>query len=101
MTILHIESTESEAVLHLVRSAVDSEILRFELALQSARKRLAAFEEKYSVTSAHFIAHFTAEDLEGGDDEYVQWAGEYRLMERLEEKLRRLQEIEYSDTNLL
>jgi hypothetical protein len=100
MTILHIESTKSEAVLHLVRSAVESEILRFKMALQSAEQRLALFEQKYGVTSEHFMAHFTAEDLEGGDDEYVQWAGEYRLMERLEEKLRHLQEIEYSDTNL-
>jgi hypothetical protein len=42
-----------------------------------------------------------AEDLKGGDDEYVRWAGEYKLMQRLQEKLRQLQEINYSDSSLL
>ena len=42
-----------------------------------AVKRLATFEEKYGVTSEHFLAVMTAEDLEGKDDEYVHWAGEY------------------------
>jgi hypothetical protein len=42
-----------------------------------------------------------AEDLQGGDDEYVQWAGEYRLAQRLREKLHRLREIEYSDSGVL
>ena len=42
----------------------------------------------------------TAEDLAGGDDEYVRWAGEFRLMERLQAKLQRLQEVEYSDPGL-
>ena len=32
-----------------------------------------------------------AEDLEGGDDEYITWAGEYQLMQRLEQKLGQLQ----------
>jgi hypothetical protein len=42
-----------------------------------------------------------AEDLKGGDDEYVRWAGEYKLMQRLQEKLRQLQEINYGDSSLL
>jgi hypothetical protein len=39
--------------------------------------------------------------LEGKDDEYVHWAGEYKLMQRLQDKLRKLQEISYHDPNLL
>lgn len=81
---------EAGEVLHLVRSAIESEIARFELALMMAAKRLAAFEEKYGVTSEYFMAEMTAEDLEGGDDEYVRWAGEYKLKQRLEEKVRQL-----------
>jgi len=41
------------------------------------------------------------EDLEGGDDEYVRWAGEYKLIQRLQEKLQQLLEIEYGDSSLL
>ena len=69
--------------------------------MKLARERLVPFEQKYGVTSEHFIAEMAAEDLEGGDDEYVCWAGEYKLMQRLQDKLRQLQEIEYRDSSLL
>lgn len=58
-------------------------------------------QQKYGVTSEHFISEMAAEDLEGGDDEYVRWAGEYKLMQRLREKLQHLQEINYGDSSLL
>jgi len=102
MSTVYIEPAEkSSELLYLVRSAIESEIRRLELALKMARERLAPFEEKYGVTSEHFISEMTAEDLEGGDDEYVRWAGEYRLMQRLQEKLEQLREISYGDSSLL
>ncbi len=64
-------------------------------------KRLAPFEEKYGVTSDHFITEMTAEDLDGQDDEYISWAGEYKLMQRLQEKLQKLREIDYDDSGIL
>lgn len=39
----------------------------------------------------------TAEDLQGGDDEYVQWAGEYKLMQRLEQKLAQLKDLRFDN----
>ncbi len=85
----------------MIRSAIEGEIARLELALKLARERLASFEQKYGVTSEYFFSEMAAEDLEGGDDEYVRWAGEYKLMQRLQEKLQRLREIEYGDSSLL
>lgn len=81
--------------LSLVKSAVEAEVTRFELALEMANKKLHLFEQKYNVTSDYFISHLAAEDLEGGDDEYVTWAGEYQLKQRLEKKLAQLMEVEY------
>ncbi len=102
MATLYIDpQQESGEILHLVRSAIESEVAKLELALQMAVKRLASFEEKYGVASAHFMAQMAAEDLEGKDDEYVHWAGEYQLMQRLQDKLRKLREISYHDPNLL
>lgn len=75
------------AILQLVKSTVDAEITKLELALEMADRRLHPFEQKYQVTSDDFMAHWTAEDLEGQDDEYVCWAGEYRLKQRLMKKL--------------
>ncbi len=102
MATLYIELRhEPGDILRLVRSAIESEVARLELALKMAEKRLAPFEEKYGVTSEYFLAAMTAEDLEAKDDEYVHWAGEYKLMQRLQDKLRKLQEISYHDPNLL
>ena len=102
MSTLYVEPVQkSQEVFDLVRAAITSQIARFELGVQLARQRLATFEQKYDVTSAHFMAKMAAEDLAGGDDEYVQWAGEYLLLQRLEEKLRQLTEIKYRDPTLL
>lgn len=102
MTTIYIEpAQEASEVLLLVQSAIESEVTRLELALKMAEKRLAPFEEKYHVTSDYFMAEMAAEDLAGGDDEYVTWAGEYKLKQRLQEKLRQLQEISYGHPDLL
>lgn len=61
---------------------------------EMAHRHLKPFEEKYGVTSEQFMAEMAAEDLEGGDDEYVQWSGEYKLMCDLKEKLAQLREIQ-------
>jgi len=102
MTTIYVKPVqEAEDVLHLIRSAVESEIARLELGLKLAMRRLVPFEEKYGITSDYFIAEMAAEDLDGQDEEYVHWAGEYKLMQRLQEKLRKLQEIDYDDPSLL
>jgi len=101
MTTVHVEhSQQSGEVVFLLRSAVEGEIAKMELALKSAVKRLAPFENKYKVSSEYFIERMTAEDLEKSDDEYVSWAGEYKLMLRLQEKLNKLKEIRFNDSDL-
>ena len=55
MTTLYIEPIhESGEILQLVRSAIESEVAKLELALRMAVKRLAPFEEKYGVTVGEF-----------------------------------------------
>ena len=101
MTTLTIDATSNTGeMVALIQSAIGSEIAHFELALGQARRRLGVFEQRHHVTSARFIESMTAEDLAGGDDEYVQWAGEYHLMRRLQEKLANLRAIEYRDASL-
>ena len=97
MNTIYIEPQQNKQVLHLVQAAVQSEIARLELALELAKKRLTPFEGKYQTTSEKFMATMAAEDLQGGDDEYVQWAGEYKLMQRLEEKLKQLKDLRFGN----
>ena len=97
MSTIYVEPVQNRPVLRLVETAVQGEIARLEIALALAKKRLASFEQKYHVASEEFIATMTAEDLSGGDDEYVQWAGEYKLMVRLQEKLSQLRDLRFGN----
>jgi len=67
--------------------ALETETLRLKYTMKLAGKRLSKFEKKYGVTSKEFIKGWSAEDLEGKDLEYVEWAGEYNLLKRLNERL--------------
>ncbi len=95
---LFIKSMEgSDSTLCSVKSAIFAEITKLEMAFELAIQRLSPFEKKYNVSSDYFIDHMAAEDLEGGDDEYVNWAGEYMLKQKLEKKLSDLKGIEYGN----
>jgi hypothetical protein len=56
---------------------------------------LVIFETRYGVDTAHFLRDMTAEDLAGGDLEYVGWAGEAKLLKDLEAELRELEDVRY------
>lgn len=75
--------------------ALETEKSRLKYSKKLARKRLSRFERKYRVTSEKFMEEWSAEDLEGKDLEYVEWAGEYKLTKRLHERLNALKSIEH------
>ena len=75
--------------------ALETEALRLDYSLQLSKKRLLKFEEKYNVSSEEFIKKWAAEDLEGKDIEYVEWAGEFELASRINDRLLTLKSIEH------
>jgi len=75
--------------------ALETEKLRLNYSMKLAKRRLSRFEKKYRVTSKEFIEEWSAEDLDGKDLEYVEWAGEYNLTERLDERLNALKSIKH------
>lgn len=54
------------------------------------------YEKKYDVSSEIFIEKWSADDLEGKDVEYIEWAGEYELALRLKDHIETLESIEYA-----
>jgi len=56
---------------------------------------LKKFETEYNVTSEVFQKKFSAENLKKGDQDYIEWAGELKIREKIVEDLRKLKEIEY------
>ncbi len=93
---LHIQSDTQEAALDLVRSAIAAEVSRLKLGLEATNRRIHSFEERYGVTSEVFLSEFTAESLQGGDQEYVAWAGELKIYERIAAQLDTLRDVQYA-----
>lgn len=94
MTRLKVEAKDNKEVSHLIQSAIQAEIKRIEIGLNSTKKIIAELEKKYGVSSEKFITDFAAEDLKGKDEEYAKWAGELKLKKRMEADLKKLKEVE-------
>ncbi len=73
-----------------VLQALETYKARLRASIGRTHQRLREFEQCHNVTTEHFLANMTAEDLPEGDMEYVEWAGEARLLEGLEAELREL-----------
>lgn len=80
----------SERTDTLLRAAIASQIERLQASAQTSRARLQAFQARYGKE----LADVAAEDLDGGDVEYVEWAGEAEMLRRLEDDVRHLKEME-------
>jgi len=91
---IHTEDASAKTVLS---EAVQAEKNRIGYALQLGEKKIQFFERKYKVSSREFLRDWTAENLEGKDLEYIEWAGEAKLHSRLRERLTILKGIEYVD----
>jgi hypothetical protein len=89
------DTPDLEIVKNLVKSAINAEIKTLKRSIEKSNKILKEFEAKYQISSDLFLSNWTAEDLEGRDDEYVSWAGEIKVKQRLMSALHKLEGIEY------
>lgn len=71
--------------------ALDVYKARLRASIERTKRRLAEFEIRYGVDTARFLHEMAAEDLVGGDVEYVEWAGEAKLLHGLEAELEELE----------
>ena len=75
----------------VVLNALDAYKTHLVESIERTRRRLVDFEGRYGVATREFLARMAAEDLDGGDLEYVEWAGEASLLEGLEAELAQLE----------
>lgn len=90
--VLEVKSREGA---QMVVNALDAYKATLRAGIQRTRRNLSTFEQRYGVATDTFLLEMTAEDLRGGDLEYVQWAGEAKLLESLELELRELEDVRY------
>jgi hypothetical protein len=89
-----LKTNEPEKATGILFEALEKEAQRLQYSLSLAKKRIKRFEKKYNVTSDKFFAEWSAEDLESQDMEYVEWAGEYQISMKLNERLSTIKSIE-------
>ncbi|WP_155523673.1 hypothetical protein [Nodosilinea nodulosa] len=95
LTEVILRSADASRAIAVISDAVKKETARIELSIAYARRRLEHFEASYNVPSSEFAERFTAEDLQGGDLEYVEWMGEYQLFQHLLQDLALLKSFTY------
>ena len=87
--------SDQQHALPVIQSAIAAKVKRIEIGLRKTEQEIQKFETKYHIESEQFMNDCTAEDLDGGDDEYVTWMGELQLREAIREELHLLSNIEY------
>ena len=95
MTVHMVIELSDKAGAQPVLQAIEAYKSRLRAGIERTRSRLRQFEQRHGVSTAHFLQEMAAEDLPGGDLEYVEWAGEARLLEGLEAELGKLEHARY------
>ena len=85
-----IEVDDSDGA-RVVMNAMDAYKAHLGESIERARRRLKDFERRYGIATPEFLAQMASEDLQGGDLEYVEWAGEAHLLAGLEGELAQLE----------
>jgi hypothetical protein len=86
---------DEDGVVDIIQAVIFAEIKRLEIGLSKTNMQIEKFETEYKVTSEVFQKELSAENLKKGDQEYIEWAGELKIREKITEDLRKLKEIEY------
>jgi hypothetical protein len=77
----------------LVQSAIQSELKMLELGLRRTELNIKAFESKYSLTSEELAKRISSGEMAESLD-FIEWLGEYKTWQLLQENYRALKEIE-------
>ena len=95
MSIQMVIELQYEAGAHTVIHAVDAYKKRLQNSIERTKRKLTEFEKRYRVNTTQFLERMTAEDLDGGDQDYVSWVGEAKILEGLESELKELENASY------
>jgi hypothetical protein len=96
MAALKLTTSGQRPLRPLVEAAIHNELRLLQAGIQRTEQRLQAFETQYGLDSQEFLERYENDDLPETLD-FAEWVGEYRLLERLQEKAATLQEIRFAN----
>jgi ferritin len=93
---LTLVSTHQRPLKPLVEAALKNELRLLQAGIQRSQQKLHDFETRYSLSTIDFLRRFESDQLEE-TLEFAEWVGEHRLLTRLLEKAKVLQEVRFAD----
>jgi hypothetical protein len=96
MSELTILSPRPQSLKPLVQAALQNELRLLEAGLRRAQLKLNELERRYGLSTAEFIRRYENNEVEE-TIELAEWIGEQRLLERLQEKVQTLREVQFAD----
>ncbi len=75
--------SDKNNIIPVIQDAMAAKMKRTEIGFRKTEQEIRKFEKKYNISSDDFLMTYTAEDLTGGDEDYISWMGELKLREAL------------------
>jgi hypothetical protein len=92
MTKLVIKSDYKEQVSSLVKDDLERQKKVVSSSIEISQKKLKDFEKRYQLSTADFFAKYQKGGMGDGAD-MIEWAGEYKMLLKLQDDLKKLEGI--------
>lgn len=96
MTDLRLVSTRKRQLKPLVEAALGNELRLLEAGIRQTEQQLRKFEDKYHLSTQELVSRYENDELEETID-FAEWIGEFRLLERLQEKADTVRDIRFAN----
>jgi len=96
MTELTLISSATRSIKPLVEAALLNEARLLEAGMRQTQHRLRQFEQQYSTPTEEFVHQYANNEIEE-TLETIEWLGEYRMAQAIQEKLDTLREIRFAN----
>ncbi|MCX6581303.1 MAG: hypothetical protein NT166_14090 [Candidatus Aminicenantes bacterium] len=80
----------------IVAAALENELRLIEAGIRQTEQCLLKFEKQFQLQTLDFIVGYENDELEETMD-FIEWIGEFRLLERLREKADTLRNIRFAN----
>lgn len=94
MSQVMLKSPRGEAIKPLVVAALEAEKNEILTGIMKTKQKLSVFQKKFNVSTSDFMIGGHQEIPHISEMEAIEWSGEHETLNKLQEKLSRLQEIE-------
>lgn len=96
MSELTIVSAYQYSLKPLIEAALTNQLKLLKAGVRRTEQRIREFEERYRLLTQDFVTRFENDEFEE-TLEFAEWIGEYRLFEKLQQKIGILQEVRFAN----